>query len=192
MGYSSSVMVEADKEFVPACILGQVDKAGVAVLEDIVDQLLDDPEDDQLILGLQPFPIVMKARAGVHAARSTDLLEQVIYGRFEPKVFERRRHQGMADIADELDSIVDDLLGVVDALQLGGLIEIDEVLIEVQPGCSQEGACIVVEIGGDPLAFLFLQADAGVEEEFLLVLFHALEPQLIADDLSLVKDDEDN
>lgn len=98
----------------------------------------------------------------------------------------------MANVADELDGIVDDLFGVVDALQLGGLVEVDEVLIEVKPGGGQEGACVVMEIGGDPLAFFFLEPDAGVKEELLLVLFHALEPQLVADNPTLVEDYKDN
>ena len=43
---SPSVVVEADEELASAGVLGQVDKAGVAMFEDIVDQFLDDPEDN--------------------------------------------------------------------------------------------------------------------------------------------------
>ena len=49
-----------------------------------------------------------------------------------------------------------------------------------------------MEVGGDSLAFFFLEPDAGVEKQLLLVLFHALQLQLVADNLALVKDDEDD
>jgi hypothetical protein len=49
-----------------------------------------------------------------------------------------------------------------------------------------------VEIRGDPLAFFFLEPDTGIEEEFLLVLLHTLEPELVADNPALVKDNKDN
>jgi len=189
---SPPVVVEADEELASAGVLGKMDKAGVAVFEDIVDQLLDDPEDNEFIFSLKSFPIVVESGAGVHAAGSAYLLEQVIYGGLEAKVLERGGHQGVADVADELDGIVDDLFGVVDALQLGGLVEVDEVLVEVQPGGCEEGTRVVVEIGCDPLAFFFLEPDAGVQEQLLLVLFHALEPQLVADNLALVEDNKDN
>ena len=131
LGDSSSVVVQTDKEFVAACILGEMDKAGIAMLQDIIDQFLDDAEDDKLVLGLESFPVVVKAGAGVHTAGAADLLEKVIHGGFKPKILERGGHQRVADIPDQLDRIVDDLLGVIDALQLGGLIEIDQVLIQV-------------------------------------------------------------
>ena len=80
LGNSSSVMVETDEKFVSAGILGQVDKAGVAVLEDIIDQFLDDPEDNQFVFGLKTFPVIVEAGTGIHAAGTADLLEKVIYG----------------------------------------------------------------------------------------------------------------
>jgi len=67
----------------------------------------------------------------IHAARAADLLEQIIYGRFQSKVFQGRGHQAVGDISDQLDGIVDDLFGVVDALKLGRFIEVDEIFIEV-------------------------------------------------------------
>ena len=167
-----------------------MDETGIAVLEDIIDQFLDDPEDDQLVFGLEPFAVVMEAGTGVHTAGAADLLEQVIYGRFEPKILQRWRHQGMADIADKLDGIVDDLLGIVDALELSLFIQVHEILVEVEAGCGEERAGIVVEVGGNALAFLFLEADGSVEQGLLLVLFHALELLLVADYLALVKADE--
>ena len=131
LGNTSSIVVEADEEFVSAGILGQMDEAGITVFQDVVDQFLDDPEDNEFVLGLEPFAVVVEPGAGVHTAGAADLLEQIIYGRFQAKVLERGGHQRMADIADELDRVVDDLLGVVDALQLGGFVEVDKVFVEV-------------------------------------------------------------
>jgi hypothetical protein len=68
LGYASPVVMQTYEELIAAGILGEVYKAGVAVLEYIVDQFLDDPENDQLIFGLEPFPVVMEAGAGIHAA----------------------------------------------------------------------------------------------------------------------------
>jgi len=45
----------------------------------------------------------------------------------------------MRDIPYQLNGIVDDLFGVVDALELGGLVEIDQVFVQVQAGCCQQG-----------------------------------------------------
>jgi hypothetical protein len=98
----------------------------------------------------------------------------------------------MRDIADELDGVIDDLLGVVNALQLGGLVQIDQVLIEVEPGGGEEGTGVIMEVGGNALAFFFLQADGGIQQEFLLILLHALEAQLVAYHLTLVKDNEND
>jgi len=98
----------------------------------------------------------------------------------------------MRDISDQLDGIIDDLLGVVDTLQLGGLIQVDQVLVKIKPGSSQQGAGIVVQIGCDALSFLFLEPDGGIQQELLLVLFHALQPHLIPDDFSLMKNDKDD
>lgn len=98
----------------------------------------------------------------------------------------------MRDIADELDGIVNDLLGIVDALQLGGFIEVNEVFVEVQAGRGQQGAGIIVEVGGYALAFFFLQADRSVEQHFLLFLFQSLQLHLVLDHLPLVEDDENN
>lgn len=192
LGYASPVMVQADKELVAAGVLGEVYKAGVAVLENIVDQFLYDPENDQLIFRLEPLAIVMEAGAGVHAARAADLLEEVIDGGFQPKVLEGGGHKAMRDIADELDGIVDDLLGIVNALQLGGLVQVDQVLIEVKSGGGEQGAGVIVEVGGNTLAFFFLQADGGIQQQFLLVLFHALQAQLVAYHLALVKNNEND
>src|ERR1700754_1192985 len=124
-------MVQSYKELIAAGILGQVDKTGIAVFQNIIYQFLYDPEDDQLVLGLKSFPVVVKAGAGIHAAGAADLLEKIIYSRFEPKVLEGWRHQAVGDIADQLDGIIDDRFGIVDTLQLGCLIQVDQVLIQI-------------------------------------------------------------
>ena len=62
----------------------------------------------------------------------------------------------MADVANELDGVVDDLAGLEDRLQLGALVLVHEVFVEVQAGGGQEWSGIVVEIGGESLAFFFL------------------------------------
>lgn len=192
LGDTSSVMMKADEEFWPAGILGQVDKTGVAVFEDIVHQLLDYPEYNKFIFRLEPFSVVMEPGAGVHAAGAADFLKQVVYRGFQPEVFEGRGHEGVTDIAYQLDRVVNDLFGVINALKLGGFVEVDEVFIQVQAGGGKEGAGVVVEVGSDALAFLFLEPDAGVEKKFLLVLLHALELMLVADNLALVEYNEDD
>ena len=98
----------------------------------------------------------------------------------------------MRDIAYQLDGVVDDLFGIVDTLQLGGLVEVDQVLIQVKPGGGEQGTGVVVQVGGNALALFFLQTDRSIEQELLLVLFHALEAHLIPDHLPLVEDDKYN
>lgn len=128
---AATVVVQPDEELLSTGVLRQMDETGIAVLQDIVHQFLDHPEYDQLGLRLQPFAVIMEPGAGIHAAGTADLLEQVIDGGFQPEILQGRRHQAVRDIADELDRIVDDLLGVVDALQLRGLVEIDQILVQV-------------------------------------------------------------
>ncbi len=77
--------MEPDEEFVAAGILREVDEAGIAVFKDIIHQFLNDPEDDEFAFGLEAFAVVMKAGAGIHAARSADLLKKVVHGRFQPR-----------------------------------------------------------------------------------------------------------
>ena len=106
-----------------------MDEAGVTVLQDIIDKLLKDAEYDQFFLRQHALPIIMETAARIHTTRATDLLEQVIDCRLQTKVLEGRRHKAMRDITDKLDGIVNNLLGVVNALQLRGLVLINEVLI---------------------------------------------------------------
>src|SRR6185295_12352875 len=108
-----------DKKPLSTGILCKVYKTGVTVFEDIIDQFLDNPENNELVFGLKPFPVVMKAGTGIHATRSADLLEKIIYCRFKSEIFQRGWHQAMGDVADQLDGIVDDLFGIIDTLKLG-------------------------------------------------------------------------
>ena len=98
----------------------------------------------------------------------------------------------MADVADQLNGIVDDLLGIVNALQLRGLVEIDQVFIEVEPCRGEQGTGIVVKVGGYALPFLFLETDGRIQQCFLLFILKPLQLHLVADDLALVEDDEYN
>src|SRR6185295_15448742 len=151
-----------DKKPLSTGILCKVYKTGVTVFEDIIDQFLYDPENNELVFGLKPFPVVMKAGAGIHASRSADPLEKIIYRRFKSKIFQRGRHQTMGDVADQLDGIVDDLLCIVDTLELGLFIQVHEVLVEIEPRGSQEWSCIIVQISCYTLPFFLLQADGCV------------------------------
>jgi len=72
---SAPVVMETDKKTVTAGILGQVNKTGIAVFENIVHQFLDDAEYDQLVFWFQAFAVIVEAGAGVHAAGAADLLE---------------------------------------------------------------------------------------------------------------------
>ncbi len=73
----------------------------------------------------------MKTGAGIHAPRTADLLKEIVHGRFQPKILEGRGHQAVRDITDQLDRIIDDRFGIVDALQLGCFVQVDQVLIQV-------------------------------------------------------------
>ena len=183
-------MMQADKKTLPAGILCEMNKTGVAVFENIIDEFLDDPENDQFVFCFQSFAVIVKTRAGIHAAGSADFLEQVVDGGLETEILQRRRHQAMRDIADQLDGIVDDLLGIVNALELRLFVQVDEVLVQVQACRGEERTGIVVQVSRNALAFFFLKADGCVEQGFLLVLFHTLELLLVADNFTLVEADK--
>lgn len=190
MGDPSAVMVDADEELTVIQVLGDMDKAGVTVFEDIVDEFLDHAEDEQFLFRSQSVPVIVEPAAGVDGAGAGYFLEEVIYGGFQTKVLQGRRHQAMGDIPDELDGIVNDLLGVIDALQLGIDILVYEVFVEVEAGGGEEGAGVIVEVSGDALAFFFLPADRCVKEDLLLFLLHFLELHLVFDDPALVENDK--
>lgn len=98
----------------------------------------------------------------------------------------------MRDVPDQLDGIVNDLLGVVYALQLGVDILVNEVFVEVEAGGGEQGPGIVVKVCGYPLPFFFLPAYGGVQQDLLLFIFHFLELHLVFDDPTLVENDKDD
>lgn len=75
-----AIVVDAEVEFVGMHILGEVDEAGAAVFQDIVDQFLHDAEDDKFFFSLEPVFVLMKATAGVDAAGSADFLKEIVDG----------------------------------------------------------------------------------------------------------------
>jgi hypothetical protein len=49
-----------------------------------------------------------------------------------------------------------------------------------------------MKVGGQSLAFFFLQFDGGIEQYLLLLLFHLLQFILKADNASLMENDKDH
>lgn len=192
LGDASAVVVEPQVEASVLDVLGDVHEAGVAVLQHVVDEFLHDAEDEEFLFGYEALAIVVEAAAGVHGAGSADFLEEVVDSRFQTEILQGRRHQAVGDVPYQLDGIVDDLFGVVDALELGAHVLLEEVLVEVEPGCGQERSGIIVQVGCDALAFLLLPADGGVQENLLLLLLQFLELHLVPYDPSLVEDDKDH
>ena len=79
-------MVDAEVELVSMYILGEVDKTGIAVLKNIIDQFLHNAEDDQFFFFFKSFLVLMETAAGIDGTRAADLLEQVVDGRLQPEV----------------------------------------------------------------------------------------------------------
>jgi hypothetical protein len=100
--------------------LGQVNKTGIAVFQDIIDQFLDDPENDQFVICGESLFIIVETGTGIEVTGSADFLEGIINGRFKAKVLQGRRHQAMGDITDKLYGIIN-VLGIV-YLRAGGRI----------------------------------------------------------------------
>ena len=98
--------MNAQKTEVVMHILRQVNKAGIAVLKNIIDQLLHNAENDQFFFRFQPVFIFMKTAAGIDAAGAADFLKQVIDSGFQTKIFKCWWHQAMADIADQLNGVI--------------------------------------------------------------------------------------
>src|SRR5690242_13819174 len=119
--------MEANIQFITTQVLGEVNKTGIAVFQYVIYQLLYHSENDQFLIGMQPFAIIVKAATGVHAARTAYFLKQIVHCRFESEIFKGRGHQAMRNISNKLNGIVDNLFGVVNALKLGGFIEVNEV-----------------------------------------------------------------
>ena len=86
LGNSFAIVVQTDVEFTITVVLGKVNKAGIAVLEDVVDQLLCHTENQQVSLWKHSLTVVMKTAACIDGARSTDFLEKVIDRRLQTKV----------------------------------------------------------------------------------------------------------
>jgi hypothetical protein len=185
-------VVETNEKFIIICVLGQVNETGVTMFENVIDQFLDYSEYDEFSLGLKPLPVVMKAGSGIHAARTADLLKKVIDRGFKPEILKGGRHEAMRDVADQLDGIVDDLLCIVDALELGGLIQVDKVFIEVKPCGGKQGTRIIMQIGCYSLSFFFLQLNRSIQEHFLLVIFHFLKLHLESNDFTLMENYEND
>lgn len=96
----------------------------------------------------------------------------------------------MTDVADQLYGIIDDLAGLEDGLELGGLVLVYEILVEIKPCGGEEWTGVIVQVGGESLPFFFLQFDAGIEHHFLLFDFHLLHLLLKFLHFSLMEDDE--
>lgn len=98
----------------------------------------------------------------------------------------------MADVADKLDGIIDDLSGLEYGLELCALILVHQVFIQIQAGGGKQWSCVIMQVGGQALAFFFLQFDRSVEQDLLLLLFHLLQFILKADNASLMEYDKDH
>src|SRR5690349_8219309 len=104
-----TVMVEPEITVGCIRILSQVDKPGITMFNDIVDQFLHHPKDQQFLLHFKPCPVIMEANAGIEGTAAVYFLEKVTHGAFQSKVLEGRGHHAMADIPYQLNGIVDDL-----------------------------------------------------------------------------------
>ena len=96
----------------------------------------------------------------------------------------------MADVTDQLYRIIQYLPGLEDGLQLGCLILVHQVFIQVKAGSSQQGSGIIMKIGCESLSFLLLKPDGSIQQDFLLFMFQVLQFQLVSDNLSLMEYDK--
>lgn len=129
----------------------------------------------------------MEAGAGVKTAAATDFLEKVIGSTFQSEIFQGGGHEAVADIPDQEDGIIDDLLGAVDALELLGLILVDQIFVQVEAGSSQQGAGIIMKIGSNSVSFFLLETDRSIEQDLLFFFFQAFEFAVITDYFTLVE-----
>ena len=58
-------MMDAEINIVPVGILRKVDKAGVAVFDDVGYKFLYDPEYQEFLLEFQALPVIMEPRSGI-------------------------------------------------------------------------------------------------------------------------------
>ncbi len=73
----------------------------------------------------------MKPATAVNASCAINFLDQIRHGTFQPEVFQGRRYQAVRNISDELNSIIHNLLGIIDRLQLRGLVLVNQIFIKV-------------------------------------------------------------
>ena len=102
-------------------------------------------ENDQFFFRLPVFVFVETA-AGVHGAEPLIFWNRSLTAD-SSQVFEGRRHQAVADVADQLDSIVDDLAGLEDRLQLCFVL-VNGFSLRVETGGGQQRTCVIVQVGG--------------------------------------------
>ena len=98
----------------------------------------------------------------------------------------------MGDVPDQLDGIVDNLFGVINALELRIDVLVHQVFVEVEPCGGEEWAGVIVKIGCNALSFFFLPAYGCIQKDLLLLVFHFLELHLVADNPALVEYDKYN
>jgi hypothetical protein len=67
-----------------------------------------------------------------------------------------------------------------------------QIVIQIKARCSQQRACIIMQISRNALPFFFLPPDGCIEENLLLFLFQSLKLLLVLDDLPLVKNNENH
>ena len=94
----------------------------------------------------------------------------------------------MADVADALNGIIDDLFGTEDGLQLLGGFEVNQVFIEVKKGSGQLRTYIIVQVGCNPVSFLLLKFNGGIQQHLLLLILQPLQFGIELVDFSLMKD----
>ena len=152
-------------------ILSKVDETWITMLKDIIDKLLYDTENKQLLFRLQPLFIIMKTLACIYRSAAAYFLEKIVDRWFQTKVLKRWRHQVVANITDELNSIINDLSCLENALKLVYFILVHQVLIQVQSGRSKQWTRVIMQVGSETLALFFLHFNRGIEHHFLLVYF---------------------
>ena len=98
----------------------------------------------------------------------------------------------MADVADELNRIIQYLAGLKDRLELGSLVLVYQVLVQIKAGSGQQRAGIIMKIGCQTLAIFLLQPDGGIQQNLLLFLLHILQAKLVPYNFPLVEDNEED
>src|ERR1043165_7620795 len=90
LGNTTAIVMEANIQFITTQVLSKVNKTGITVFQDVIYQFLYHSENDEFLVCVQAFAVIVKATAGIHTARAADLLKQVVHGRFQPKVLKGR------------------------------------------------------------------------------------------------------